>query len=143
MLQGMVPRRPPCDYIPGRRQTVSILAKSYSRCQARRVKMKPAVVLLSGGVDSATTLAIARNQGFLPYALSFAYGQRHSRELESATRVAAALGAKEPPIIYELMDLYPQGRAGRPSVLYVPVRRERDLPREFGGSEPPGAPEEK
>jgi len=104
--------------------------------------MKPAVVLLSGGVDSATTLAIARNQGVLPYA-SFAYGQRHSRELESATRVAAALGAKEPPIIYELMDLYPQGRAGRPSVLYVPVRRERDLPREFGGSEPPGAPEEK
>ncbi len=41
--------------------------------------MKPAVVLLSGGVDSATTLAITRNQGFLPYALSFAYGQRHSR----------------------------------------------------------------
>jgi len=36
--------------------------------------MKPAVVLLSGGVDSATTLAIARNQGFLPYGLSFAYG---------------------------------------------------------------------
>ena len=105
--------------------------------------MKPAVVLLSGRVDSATTLAIARNQGFLPYALSFAYGQRHSRELESATRVAAALGAKEPPIIYELMGLYPQGRAGRPSVLYVPVRRERDLPREFGGSQPPRAPEEK
>ncbi len=57
--------------------------------------MKPAVVLLSGGVDSATTLAIARNQGFLPYGLSFAYGQRHSRELESAKRVAAAVGAKE------------------------------------------------
>jgi len=61
--------------------------------------MKPAVVLLSGGVDSATALAIARNQGFLPYALSFAYGQRHSRELESATRVAAALGAKEHRIL--------------------------------------------
>src|SRR5207245_4294173 len=57
--------------------------------------MKPAVVLLSGGVDSATTLAIARNRGFLPYGLSFAYGQRHSRELESAKRVAAAVGAKE------------------------------------------------
>jgi 7-cyano-7-deazaguanine synthase len=57
--------------------------------------MRPAVVLLSGGVDSSTTLAIARNQGFLAYALSFAYGQRHSRELESAKRVAAALGAKE------------------------------------------------
>ncbi len=57
--------------------------------------MKPAVALLSGGVDSATTLAIARNQGFLAYALSFAYGLRHSRELESAKRMAAALGAKE------------------------------------------------
>ena len=57
--------------------------------------MKPAVVLVSGGVDSATTLAIARNHGFSPYGLSFAYGQRHSRELDSAKRVAAALGAKE------------------------------------------------
>lgn len=54
--------------------------------------MKPAVVLLSGGMDSATTLAIARTEGYVPYALSFAYGQRHSRELESAKRVAAALG---------------------------------------------------
>ncbi|MBI4240748.1 MAG: 7-cyano-7-deazaguanine synthase QueC [Candidatus Rokubacteria bacterium] len=57
--------------------------------------MKRAVVLLSGGLDSATTLAIARNEGYAPYALSFAYGQRHSRELESAKRVAEALGAKE------------------------------------------------
>src|SRR2546422_7483082 len=56
--------------------------------------MKPAVVLLSGGLDSATTLAIARSQGYEAYALSFAYGQRHSRELDSASRVAAALGAR-------------------------------------------------
>jgi 7-cyano-7-deazaguanine synthase len=56
--------------------------------------MKPAVVLLSGGLDSATTLAIARSQGYEASALSFAYGQRHSRELDSASRVAAALGAK-------------------------------------------------
>ncbi len=56
--------------------------------------MKPAVVLLSGGLDSATTLAIARSQGYEAYALSFAYGQRHSRELDSAGRVATALGAK-------------------------------------------------
>ncbi|PKN20082.1 MAG: 7-cyano-7-deazaguanine synthase QueC [Deltaproteobacteria bacterium HGW-Deltaproteobacteria-6] len=50
--------------------------------------MKKAVVLLSGGVDSATTLAIARNMGFEIYALSFRYGQRHLVELEAAARVA-------------------------------------------------------
>jgi 7-cyano-7-deazaguanine synthase len=53
--------------------------------------MQPAVVLLSGGVDSTTALAIARSQGFAPIALSFRYGQRHARELEAAARVAAAL----------------------------------------------------
>jgi 7-cyano-7-deazaguanine synthase len=52
-----------------------------------------AVVLLSGGLDSATTLAIARAEGYECHALSFDYGQRHVRELESAKKVAAALGA--------------------------------------------------
>lgn len=56
---------------------------------------KPAVVLLSGGLDSATCLAIARDMGFDAYALSVAYGQRHAAELSAATRVAAALGARE------------------------------------------------
>lgn len=55
--------------------------------------MKKAVVLLSGGLDSATTLAIARHEGFECYALSFAYGQRHAIELEAAARLAQALGA--------------------------------------------------
>jgi len=55
---------------------------------------RPAVVLLSGGLDSATVLAIARADGFQPYALSFRYGQRHSVELDAAARVAAALGAE-------------------------------------------------
>jgi len=53
---------------------------------------KPAVILLSGGLDSATVLAMANKQGFAPYALSFRYGQRHSVELQAAERVAAALG---------------------------------------------------
>jgi 7-cyano-7-deazaguanine synthase len=51
-----------------------------------------AVVLLSGGLDSTTTLAIARRDGFVPYALSFRYGQRHAAELEAARRVASAAG---------------------------------------------------
>jgi 7-cyano-7-deazaguanine synthase len=57
--------------------------------------MKPAVVLLSGGLDSATTLAIARERTFQTFALSVRYGQRHLAELDAAKRVAAALGAHQ------------------------------------------------
>lgn len=57
------------------------------------VKEKPAVILLSGGLDSATVLAMARAQGFACYCLSFDYGQRHRTELEAAARVAKLLGA--------------------------------------------------
>ncbi len=53
----------------------------------------PAVVLLSGGLDSTTVLAIAKSQGFTPYALSFRYGQRHIQELKAAEAVVAAQGA--------------------------------------------------
>jgi 7-cyano-7-deazaguanine synthase len=56
------------------------------------IETKRAVVLLSGGLDSATVLAIARDEGFELYALSFSYGQRHSFELEAAARVAASIG---------------------------------------------------
>jgi 7-cyano-7-deazaguanine synthase len=61
--------------------------------------MKHAVVLLSGGVDSATTLAIAMAQGYETYALSFDYGQRHLLELEAARRVARSLGIKEHRVV--------------------------------------------
>ena len=57
--------------------------------------MRKAVVLLSGGLDSATVLAIARREGYACHALSIDYGQRHRIELEAAVRVAAALGAAE------------------------------------------------
>jgi len=57
--------------------------------------MKRAVVLLSGGLDSATVLAMARADGFACHALSFRYGQRHAVELDAAARVARALGAVE------------------------------------------------
>ena len=56
---------------------------------------KRAVVLLSGGLDSATCLAIARSQGYECFAISFEYGQRHDSELAAAQRVVDALGAKE------------------------------------------------
>ena len=61
--------------------------------------MKKAVVLLSGGLDSATTLAIANNQQFECYVLSVDYGQRHESELNAARNVAKALGACEHKII--------------------------------------------
>src|SRR6185437_562026 len=54
----------------------------------------PAVCLLSGGLDSATCLALARREGYQCYALSFDYGQRHKIELLAAARVAQALGAE-------------------------------------------------
>jgi 7-cyano-7-deazaguanine synthase len=60
---------------------------------------RKAVVLLSGGMDSATVLAIAREQGYETYALSFRYGQRHSAELEAAQQLARNLGAAEHKII--------------------------------------------
>src|SRR5438093_7305838 len=83
--------------------------------------MKPAVVLLSGGLGSATTLAIARSQGYEASALSFAYGQRHSRELDSASRVAAALGARNRLVL--TLDLRAIGGSALTGDLAVPKSR--------------------
>ncbi len=60
---------------------------------------RAAVVLLSGGLDSTTTLAIARQEGFAIHALSFRYGQRHQPELESARRIASAFGVNQHVIL--------------------------------------------
>lgn len=85
--------------------------------------MKPnAVVLLSGGLDSATTAAIARSEGFDILALSFDYGQRHVRELESAKAVARALGARDHRIVsFDLRDIGPSALTSD-----TPVPLDRD-----------------
>jgi 7-cyano-7-deazaguanine synthase len=69
------------------------LERAYRRCAAERVKS--AVVLVSGGLDSATVLAIARSEGWRCNALSIDYGQRHRAELAAAAQVARSLGAAE------------------------------------------------
>src|SRR5215469_3430723 len=63
------------------------------------MRAKPAVCLLSGGLDSSTCLGVARRDGFECYALSFDYGQRHRIELESAARVAHLFGAREHRVV--------------------------------------------
>ena len=82
----------------------------------------PAVVLLSGGLDSATTLAIARAEGFACHALSFRYGQRHAVELASATAVARHLGAVDHRIV--TIDLRAFG--GSALTADIPVPKDRD-----------------
>jgi 7-cyano-7-deazaguanine synthase len=69
-------------------------------CQGNSVANARAVVLLSGGLDSATALAIARSQNFDCYALSVEYGQRHSAELDAARRVAAAAGVRDHRVMH-------------------------------------------
>jgi 7-cyano-7-deazaguanine synthase len=78
----------------------------------------PAVVLLSGGLDSTTVLAIAKTQGYAPYALSFRYGQRHAVELDAARRVAAMQGV-ERHVIADI-DLRVFGGSSLTSDLTVP-----------------------
>ncbi len=113
--------------------------------------MPAAVVLVSGGLDSATVLAIARRRGFDCYALSFDYGQRHAIELESARRVAAALGAREHRVVRldigwmggsALTDRslpVPQQPAAGIPLTYVPARNTVFLSIALGWAEVLGA----
>lgn len=84
--------------------------------------MKPAVVLLSGGLDSATTLAICIREGFAAHALSFDYGQRHDIEVTAAKRVAASLGAREHRIAE--IDLRVFGGSALTDEIAVPKNRD-------------------
>jgi 7-cyano-7-deazaguanine synthase len=85
---------------------------------------KPAVVLLSGGLDSATTAAVAKCRGFEPVALSVDYGQRHRFELDAARRVAAALGIKRHVILS--VDLSSIGTSALTAAIEVPKDRAPD-----------------
>lgn len=80
--------------------------------------MKKAVVLYSGGLDSTTCMAIARDAGFEPYALSFSYGQRHSVELEKAREYAPLVGASEHMVVD--IDLRQMGGSALTSEIEVP-----------------------
>ncbi|HJZ89286.1 MAG TPA: 7-cyano-7-deazaguanine synthase QueC [Gemmataceae bacterium] len=86
--------------------------------------MKKAVVLLSGGLDSTTTLAVARSQGFAAYALSVDYGQRHRVELERAERIAKALGAVEHRTVR--LDLRAIGGSALTGAIDVPKGRSAE-----------------
>jgi 7-cyano-7-deazaguanine synthase len=87
-------------------------------------KPKRAVVLLSGGLDSATVLAIARSAGYELYALSFSYGQRHIFELEAARRVAASIGVASHRIVE--IDLRVFGGSALTGDIDVPKGRTVD-----------------
>lgn len=112
---------------------------------------KKAVVLLSGGLDSATVLAMARAEGYECYALGFDYGQRHSAELQAAQRVAADLGACEHKVIKldlraiggsaltdDSIDVPEEDTGGIP-VTYVPARNTVFLSIALGWAEVLGA----
>jgi len=79
--------------------------------------MRPAVVLFSGGLDSSTCLAIAREEGFAPHALAVRYGQRHAHELRAAERVAAAAGV---PLKVVELDLRAIGGSALTGEMEVP-----------------------
>ena len=86
-------------------------------------KQRKAVVLLSGGLDSATTLAIAKADGFACHALSFKYGQRHGLELDAARRVAKHLGAAE----HVILDIDLRQFGGSALTSDIPVPKDRAL----------------
>lgn len=86
--------------------------------------MKKAIILLSGGLDSATLVAIAKNEGYTPYCLSFSYGQRHGIELEAADRVANSMAVAEHKVAN--LDLRLFGGSALTDDIDVPKDRTTD-----------------
>lgn len=117
----------------------------------RKATAPKAVVLLSGGLDSATVLAIARAQGFEVHALSVAYGQRHVVELEAAVQVAAQLGAAAHQVMHVDLDVVggsaltdrsiavPEASSEGIPITYVPARNTLFLSLALGWAEVLGA----
>lgn len=117
----------------------------------REATAPKAVVLLSGGLDSATVLAIARAQGFEVHALSVAYGQRHVVELEAAVQVAAQLGAAAHQVMHVDLDVVggsaltdrsiavPEASSEGIPITYVPARNTLFLSLALGWAEVLGA----
>jgi 7-cyano-7-deazaguanine synthase len=113
--------------------------------------MKSAIVLLSGGLDSATALAIAHSLGFKTFALSVHYGQRHAAELDAAKRIAAALGAHEHRVmgidlagiggsaLTDASMAVPESPGSGIPVTYVPARNTLLLSLALGWAEVVGA----
>ena len=83
----------------------------------------PAVVLLSGGLDSTTVLAVARNEGFDVSALTFSYGQRHSLEVDAARRIARSAGV----VRHQVVDIDLSLFGGSALTADIPVPKDRDL----------------
>ncbi|MBD1600590.1 7-cyano-7-deazaguanine synthase QueC [Pseudomonas typographi] len=115
------------------------------------MNVKKAVILLSGGLDSATVVAMARAEGYTCYTLSFDYGQRHRAELNAAARVAKALGAAEHKVIGLTLDgiggsaltdssiAVPEAPTDGIPVTYVPARNTVFLALALGWAEVLGA----
>lgn len=113
--------------------------------------MKRAVVLYSGGLDSTTCMAIAQEEGFVPYAISFAYGQRHSVEMEIAKKNAIGIGAAEHLVVdfdyskvggsalTSNVNVPKEGAEGGIPVTYVPARNTIFLAFALGWAEALGA----
>ncbi|HHB92459.1 MAG TPA: 7-cyano-7-deazaguanine synthase QueC [Thioploca sp.] len=110
--------------------------------------MKKAVILVSGGLDSATALAIAKSQGYACYALSFDYGQRHKAELQAARQVVEHIGIVEHKFIHLNLDsiggsaltdvdinVPTKGLSGKIPITYVPARNSVFLTLALGWAE--------
>jgi len=112
-----------------------VLADMAAKARLQVAAFVAEILLKHHPKDRAAALAIALTEGRWTHDFPIT--------IEAARRLGIPVSVNMPPIIYELMDLYPQGSAGRPSVLYIPIRRDRGSPREPIGSPPARAPEEK
>ena len=108
-----------------------------SRPEASEAPLPVAVVLLSGGLDSTTCLAIARAEGFRPIALSFRYGQRHTHELDCARRVAEAAGVEHLVVDIDLAGV--GGSALLDEAIAVPKHADADAMVAATGTGPGGS----